>query len=824
MKKYTIFLIFLFTFNLLTFADPPETFDLRDVDGENFVTSVKSQSGGTCWTHGAMAAIEGNLLMTYNWVNAGETGEPNLAEYHLDWWNGFNQHNNDDTDPPTGGGLVVHQGGDYMVTSAYLSRGEGAVRDIDGQSYTTPPLRSDPSYHYFYPRDIEWFVAGQDLINIDTIKDIIMNEGVIGTCLCSNSSFINDEYEHYQPPNSTLEPNHAVAIIGWDNYRETQAPQPGAWLVKNSWGENWGYNGYFWISYYDKHCCQEPEMGAISFQDVEPFSYDKIYYHDYHGWRDTKTDCAAIFNKFIGGSNGLIESVSFFTATDNVDFTTIIYDEYQDGELLDELSLKTGTIEYKGFHTIDLDIPVTVSPGEDFYIYLLLSDVGYAFDRTSDVPVLLGAQYRTVVESSANPGESYYLIGSDWYDLYDFEFEETSWNGTANFCLKALSVTTGLKVTPLENLRSEGPMGGPFSPESKVYVLENKSLYPISYLVTNLPAVNWITLSGNTSGTLDYGETTEITIEINDNANNLTDGAYLATVQFFNATDQIGNTTRDVILFVGDASVWFEWNFDEDPFWTTEEDWGFGQPTGDGGEHGGPDPTNGHTGNYVYGYNLNGDYPNYLPEKHLTSTPIDCTNLYNVHLKFWRWLGVEQPAYDHAYVRASNDGINWTTVWENSVEITDYSWIQMDLDISEVADNEQSVYLRWTMGDTDVGWMYCGWNIDDVQLFAIEDVQTNITENISANNFKLYGNHPNPFNPITTISYSIPQETHVELKIYNIKGQLVKVLVNDLQEAGEHSAIWNGWDSNDKRVGSGIYFYKLKTKEDSKIRKMILLR
>lgn len=429
MKILTISIIF----SNLVLASLPSQFDLRNVDGKSFVSKVKNQSGGTCWTHSTMAALESNLLLTGEWAQNEGTEETDLAEYHLDWWNGFNQNYNPDS---SGSGLTVHQGGDYRVASAYLAR-SGAVRNKDGQSYSSAPKQTSDTYHTYYVRNIEWFDAGTGLENINAIKTALMEHGAMGTALAWSSSYYNSSSNSfYQSPSNSSNANHAVAIVGWDDNKKTSAKNPGAWLIKNSWGSSWGDDGYFWISYYDKVAGHHKEMGAVSFQNVERLKYRHIYSHDVHGWRDTMSDAAEAFNAFtaegISGSSETLRSVSFYTTEDDTEYAVDVYGEFENGELKNVLSRTLGLEERKGFHTIDLEAPVSLEPGQKFYVAVKLSKGGHAFDKTSNVPVLLGSSDRVTVNSRAQKGESYYLKDGAWVDLNGF-------NNSANFCIKALT-------------------------------------------------------------------------------------------------------------------------------------------------------------------------------------------------------------------------------------------------------------------------------------------------------------------------------------------------------------------------------------------------
>jgi lysyl endopeptidase len=167
------------------------------------------------------------------------------------------------------------------------------------------------------------------------------------------------------------------------------------------------------------------------------------------------------------------------------------------------------------------------------------------------------------------------------------------------------------------------------------------------------------------------------------------------------------------------AGLVYGFTFDSDPGWDTTGLWAFGQPTGQAGSSGGPDPTSGYSGVNVYGYNLGGGYTNNMDEETLTSPALDMTDVTNAEVRFQRWLGMESATYDHAAFQISTNGSSWTNLWSHSgSSFTDSDWVEEVYDISAIADGQATVYLRWVMGDTDGSVTYCGWNIDDVLIFG----------------------------------------------------------------------------------------------------------
>lgn len=91
-------------------------------------------------------------------------------------------------------------------------------------------------------------------------------------------------------------------------------------------------------------------------------------------------------------------------------------------------------------------------------------------------------------------------------------------------------------------------------------------------------------------------------------------------------------------------------------------------------------------------------------------------------------------------------------------------------------------------------------------------------------NFVLYDNYPNPFNPSTIIQYEVPKTAKVSLKVYNILGEETRTLVNEVKSPGIHSVVWDGTENDGDAAGSGIYFYRLKSENNAQTNKMILMR
>lgn len=257
----------------------------------------------------------------------------------------------------------------------------------------------------------------------------------------------------------------------------------------------------------------------------------------------------------------------------------------------------------------------------------------------------------------------------------------------------------------------------------------------------------------------------------------------------------------------------------------SNDDWELASPQGLA-----EDPGAASSGTMAYGNDLTGlgasagKYEN-NSDNWLQSPPIDCTGYTDVKLSFERWLSVERSnnqQWDWARVL-----VNGNIVWESpsGANLIDASWTFQEIDISVYADNNASVVVRFEL-HSDVSLSFGGWTIDDFKFTGIgPPTATDVAESDALpRTIRLFANTPNPFNPTTSIRFALPAPAEIELAIYDIGGRRVKTLTAGHFAAGEHTAAWTGIDESGRAVASGIYFYRLTGANETKIRKMMLVR
>ena len=373
------------------------SFDLRNTGG---VTSVKNQGNcGSCWAFATMGSIESVWLIN----NKGnfDLSEDNLNTCHVPFiWE------------PCGGG------NSYM-SAAYLSRGSGPISESDDPY-------SDSHYTVDCPSGLTpqaivssaWFLPNNDP---EFIKYLITQYGALFTTFYWTSSSYNaTNYTYYYSGASS--PNHAVTLVGWDDSKVTAAGT-GAWIIKNSWGEYWGENGYFYIAYQDSKVNSELAL----FKDYIEYDPDlKVSTYSESGWVGnvfgiSSTNSADALTKFIAEDNIQLTRVGTYTGYPGSIVTIDIYDSFNGSNSLTGLlgSIPAQTCSFTGYNSFDLASPINIGSGDDYYIKVNYQTPGYNYP----VP------FEEVISGYANPPISAGIFwaksttSSSWFSLDPYSMD-----------------------------------------------------------------------------------------------------------------------------------------------------------------------------------------------------------------------------------------------------------------------------------------------------------------------------------------------------------------------------------------------------------------
>lgn len=420
----------------------PAKFDLRE---EAAVSAVRNQGKfEACWAFATLASLESSLLVQKPDDATYTAADLDFSERHMIDRSGFD--------------LTPKQGGSMMMSMAYLLGWKGPVLETESpypaanvEDWVASDVVANPRLHV---QQVRWIPGKTKYLENDQIKENVMTKGgVYVTFYMDKNTYYNADKAAYFCPRS-FAVNHGVTIVGWDdnypkeNFKETgllgwvRPLGDGAYLAKNSWGVDWGENGYFWISYYDANFAVSPM--AVFCGNERKDNYKTLYQYDELGYTGeshaggSPLMKAWMANVYTAEAADQIAAVGFYALAPDTEYMIRVYTDIPEGGspadgTLRDSNTQTGKLAYPGFVTVPLDKVVEVAAGGRFAVCVHL------YSKTGALSGIKPLALESVVggystRATAEAGQSWFSPnGSRWTDLAN------SQRG-ANFCLKAYGI------------------------------------------------------------------------------------------------------------------------------------------------------------------------------------------------------------------------------------------------------------------------------------------------------------------------------------------------------------------------------------------------
>lgn len=444
-----------------------EKYDPREDDAISAnIPAIRSQSPfGTCWAHSAMAMVEMSLLK-----QGSLPSNENMSEFQTvffmnhDWIDplglctGDNFHLVDSSSSTTLSPNWYTSGNNTVYTKFMLMDWVGAVSEVKEPETKYSVLQDkkgsaflDDSYAISkdsaHVQDV-YVINSKDK---DIVKQMISDYGAVGISYYENNTYYNaNKAAYYNNVNKST--NHAVAAVGWDdnfdasNFKTTP-PGNGAWLIRNSWGDWYGENGYFWISYYDTSLSGTAyAVRAVSSDENEYYDHNYQYDGGISTYKLGFSSGVEEANVFTAKGKEVLKAVAIYTDA-NCNYDIKIYKNLTDendptsGE---EVASLDGFQELEGYHTVELeDEKVSLNPDEVFSVVVTLknnNNISTHFAIDNDFHG--GWIYS---DAEAQEGQSFYRAlgnNSAWIDL--------GAQSEANLRIKAYTINDAQK--PITNI------------------------------------------------------------------------------------------------------------------------------------------------------------------------------------------------------------------------------------------------------------------------------------------------------------------------------------------------------------------------------------